>query len=124
MKGGEEKMWYAIIGMGTFMICLLISLLCLRSEIEYIKESSLWFLESRLERKILEAKIDIERSRKIREGLGNNIYQRLDRQIRFSERYGIFEGRDIPIREALRMLFSYLKLKIQPGDDVKIVKIK
>lgn len=128
-------MLYALIGMGTVIIYLLISLSCLRSEVSKIKDDGFSTALSDMFDKYVALKDrynnyeEIERSRKIREGfrrseLDNSIYQGLDKQIRLNASFCDFKDKEVTIKEALQMLLSYLKLKIKPGGDVKIVKIK
>lgn len=128
-------MWYALLGMGTVIIYLLISLSCLRSEVSKIKGDGFSTALSDMFDKYVNLKDrynqydEIERSRKIREGfrrseLDISIYQGLDKQIRLNASFCDFKDKEVTIKEALQMLLSYLKLKIKPGGDVKIVKIK
>ena len=156
-------MWYVITGMGTFMMCLLISLLCLRSEVESIKNNRCSGCEAYIDsvmreheclceycgrpykkaRSMQEAEeraiqlADLceycgrpyKKARSMQEAEERAIQKEMCslrnglKQIRYNEIFCSLD-REITIKEALQMLFSYLKLKIKPGDDVKIVKIK
>jgi len=124
----------ALLAMGVLIIYLLISLSCLRGEVSRIKADGFSTVLSHMFDKYVHLEEthnqydEIERRKRIREGfrkseLDNNIYQVLDRQIRLNAIFCSLD-REITIKEALQMLFSYLKLKIKLGDDAKIVKIK
>jgi len=131
-------MWYVITGIGVVIIYLLVRLSCLRCEVSEIKNNRCsvnsgceeyinsvmnknYYLSDYPKRYVITEEIKMQ-ARHLEEIC--NIRSSLEKQIRCNERFDIFEGRDVSIREALMMLFSYLKLKIKPGDDVKIVKIK
>ena len=131
-------MWYAIIGLGILTIITLARISILGCDVdtikntrcdihsgceEYIKsvmrEYDCFNNDTRRYVITEEAKMQARHLEEI-----CNIRSNLEKQIRCNERYDIFNGRDVSIREALQMLFGYLKLAIKPGDDIKIVRVK
>jgi len=131
-------MWYAIAGLVFFVIFLLVSVSNLSGRFDEIKTKGFSTTLLEMCNKYTDLKREyesedyyntIKRRRSLHEDIArreseNSLYQNLDKRIRVNARYGIFGEHDITIREALEMLFEYLRLEIKPGGDIKIVKVK
>ena len=137
-------MWYVIGVMGVIILFLLIKVSNLGYEISKVKDEGFSVvINDMMDRYInLHDRFNqaetIERDRRFREGFGRGdatekvrqmeeterIRCNIEKQIRNNARYEIFGDRDVTIKEALKMLFRHLGLKIKQGDDIKIVKSK
>jgi len=125
-------MWY-VIGVLVFLIIfLLISMGNLNCRVDEINNYAR-YCEAYIKAVMMENDYLSDYERRFKNERRENVRQlqeiheirsSLDREIRLNASFCDLKDKEVTIKEALEMLFSYLKLKIKPGDDVKIVKIK